>query len=73
MKVDAGRGKLYDAQKTLRARWDTIADLWSDDVRRSFEEHIWTPLDQLVSEELRAIDRVARIMTECRRECSGQR
>ena len=71
MKVDAGRGKLYDAQKVLRAKWDETAETWSDTVRAEFEEKVWLPLDQYTSEGLRAIDRLAQILTTCRRECSG--
>jgi hypothetical protein len=73
MKVDAGRGKLYDAQQVIRHQWDEVTELWNDEVRAEFEERVWMPLDELTSEGLRAIDRLARILTECRRECSGER
>jgi hypothetical protein len=72
MKVDAGRGKLYDAQKVLRLRWDQVSELWSDQIKAEFEEKTWLPLDQLTSEGLRAIDRLAVILNECRRACSGE-
>jgi hypothetical protein len=72
MKVDAGRGKLYDAQQVIRHQWDEVTELWSDEIRVEFEEHVWQPLDELTSEGLRAIDRLARILTECRRECTGE-
>jgi hypothetical protein len=72
MKVDAGRGKLYDAHQTIRHRWDEVAETWSDNVRAEFEEKVWEPLDQLTGEGLRAVDRLARILTECRRACSGE-
>ena len=73
MKVDAGRGKLYDAQKVIRHRWDEVAEKWTDHIRVDFEEKVWLPLDQYTSEGLRAIDRLAQILTECRRACSGER
>jgi hypothetical protein len=73
MKVDAGRGKLYDAHKVVRQHWDEVAEVWTDQVRAEFEEKIWLPLDQYTSEGLRAIDRLAVILTECRRACSGER
>ena len=73
MKVDAGRGKLYDAQKVIRNRWDEVAEKWTDHIRGDFEEKVWLPLDQYTSEGLRAIDRLAQILTECRRACSGER
>ena len=72
MKVDAGSGKLYDAQKVLRLRWDQVAETWSDQVKVEFEEKTWLPLDQLTSDGLRAIDRLAQLLTECRRACSGE-
>src|SRR5262249_39675183 len=73
VKVDASRGKLYDAQKVTRSRWDQVSEAWSDQVKAEFEEQTWRPLDQLASDGLRAIDRLAQILTECRRECSGER
>ena len=73
MKVDAGRGKLYDAQKVIRHRWDEVSEKWTDHIRADFEEKVWLPLDQYTSEGLRAIDRLAQILNECRRACSGER
>jgi hypothetical protein len=72
MKVDAGRGKLYDAQKVLRLRWDQVSETWTDTVKVDFEEKTWLPLDQFTSEGLRAIDRLSQILNECRRACSGE-
>ena len=73
MKVDAGRGKLYDAHQVIRHQWDAVQEQWSDTVQAEFEETIWTPLDQLTGEGLRAIDRLERILNECRRACTGER
>jgi len=73
MKVDAGRGKLYDAQKVLRHRWDEVLEKWGDQIRAEFQEKVWEPLDQYTSEGLRAMDRLGQILTECRRECTGER
>jgi hypothetical protein len=73
MKVDAGRGKLYDAQKVLRHRWDEVVEKWGDQIRAEFQEKVWEPLDQYASEGLRAMDRLAQILRECQRECTGER
>jgi hypothetical protein len=73
MKVDAGRGKLYDAQKVLRHRWDEVSEKWTDHIQAEFREKVWEPLDQHTSEGLRAIDRLAQILIECRRACTGER
>jgi hypothetical protein len=72
MKVDAGRGKLYDAHLTIRHQWDEVCETWNDGVRKDFEEQIWLPLDQFSEAELRAIDRLARVLNECRRACQGE-
>ena len=72
MKVDAGRGKLYDAQKVVRGRWDQVSETWTDQIKAEFEEKTWLPLDQQTSDALRAIDRLAQILNECRRACSGE-
>jgi hypothetical protein len=73
MKVDAGRGKLYDAHQIVRRQWDEVSEFWTDSMRADFEEKIWNPLDQLSDDGLRAIDRLSRIFTDCRRACSGER
>ena len=72
MKVYGGRGKLYDAQKVARVRWDQVSEAWSDQVKAEFEEKTWLPLDQYTSDGLRAIDRLAQILNECRRACRGE-
>ena len=40
MKVDGGRGKLYDAHKVIRHQWDEVSEHWADTVRAEFEEKI---------------------------------
>ena len=71
MKVDAGRGKLYDAQKTLRLRWEEAQTAWNDVMRQEFEEHLWEPLDKQTSSLLQAIDRLSQLFSQVRQECSG--
>lgn len=71
MKIDAGRGKLYDAHKVIRSQWDAVSETWGDSVKAEFEEQVWDPLDQYTADGLRAIDRLAQILNECRRACSG--
>ena len=69
MRFGATRSQIYDAQKTARARWHATEDDWDDDVRREHGEHVWEPLDRLVSEALRAIDQVAVLFTQVRNDC----
>jgi hypothetical protein len=73
MRVDGPRGKLYDSQKVLRARWEDVSTAWTDVMRQEFEERTWTPLDLHTSECLRAIDRLAQIFHQLRDECQGNR
>jgi len=49
-----------------------VSELWTDQIKVEFEEKTWMPLDQQTSDALRAIDRLAQILTECRRACSGE-
>lgn len=69
MRVGANRSQLFDAQKSARARWQTLQDVWDDVARREFEETTWLPLDQHVSELLRAIDQLSVLFTQIRNEC----
>ena len=69
MKFGANRSQLYDAQKTARARWDAATEVWTDASRRDFEEQTWEPLDQLVTNALRAVDQLAVLFAEVRQDC----
>jgi acyl transferase domain-containing protein len=69
MKFGANRSQLYDAQKTLRAKWDVVCELWNDSTRQEFEERVWEPLDMQTSETLRSVDQVAAIFMQLRSEC----
>ena len=69
MTFGTGRGRLYDAQKTARARYESARDVWGDDASRAFDEAVWQPLDLLVSDALRASDQLAVALTQARQEC----
>ncbi len=69
MRIDAGRGKIYDALKVLRSRWDEVEPHWNDSIRTEFEEKIWEPLGQMSDEILRAIDRLGQVFNQMRNEC----
>ncbi|VTR96746.1 hypothetical protein [Tuwongella immobilis] len=72
MKVDAGRGKLYSALKTVRHQWDAFEESWQDPMRQDFEEQIWEPLNRMSVDTLQAIDQLAQIFAEMRHECEGR-
>jgi hypothetical protein len=69
MKVGANRGQLFDSQKTARAHWANVCDLWDDQMQREFEEQTWVPLDKNVSDVLRAVDQLSVIFSQIRSEC----
>ena len=69
MRFGATRSQIYDAQKTARARWEDVGTVWDDAVRREHGEHVVDPLDAAVSDVLRAIDQLAVLFTQVRREC----
>lgn len=69
MRIDAGRGKLYATLKETRIRWQKTTDVWDDEARRDFEEHVWQPLDDMAAEALRAMDQLSQLFHQIRQEC----
>jgi hypothetical protein len=69
MRFDTTRSQVYDAQKTARAHWSATAEEWDDQVRREHGETVWEPLDQNVSDTLRAIDQLSVLFSQIRTEC----
>lgn len=69
MKFGAHRGQLYDAQKSARTRWESTEEVWHDATRQEFEQQLWEPMDDLVAENLRAMDQLAGILTQVRQDC----
>jgi hypothetical protein len=69
MKFGATRSQIYDAQKSARAKWEAAQDAWDDEVRRAHGENTVGPLDEAVSDALRAIDQLAVIFTQIRQDC----
>ena len=72
MRFGGNRSQLYDAQKTARARWEDVQTIWHDETTRDFDENTWQPLDQQVSDALRAIDQLSVMFAQIRGECEFQ-
>lgn len=72
MRFGASRSQIYDAQKTARAKWDAVQDVWTDSAKTEFEETVWEPLDARVSEYLRAVDQLSVVFSQVRSECEFQ-
>lgn len=69
MRFGTTRSQVYDAQKTAQAHWYATAEEWDDAARREHAEAVWEPLDQAVSEGLRAIDQLSVMFAQIRTEC----
>ncbi|MFO0936017.1 MAG: hypothetical protein U0798_05805 [Gemmataceae bacterium] len=69
MRMGSSRSQLYDAQKTARARWDAVSELWHDSTKQEFEEKTWEPLDRQTSDVLRSMDQLAILFAQIRQEC----
>jgi hypothetical protein len=71
MSLDAGRGRLYNAVKTLQGHWDLTEPHWNDTMRLQFVEQVLTPLQELSNTALQAIDQMEVVLHQMRRDCEG--
>ena len=69
MRFGTTRSQIYDAQKTAQAHWRAATDAWDYATRREHDESVWSPLDQTVSDTLRAIDQLSVLFSQVRNEC----
>jgi hypothetical protein len=72
MSVVTGRAQLYQALKTLRARWDQTLRDWNDPVAREFEEKFLLPLDSATTSALSVMDRLTQVLEQIRQECGEE-
>jgi hypothetical protein len=70
MNVNIGVLQLHSALKTLRLRGDDARLIWTDSVRRDFEDNHWEPLVAQVMATHRAMEHLAQIVGIMRQECS---
>jgi hypothetical protein len=69
MAFGAGSGKLNQAFKDLKVRWEETRNRWKDPVGLAFEENHMVPLERQLVMTLRAMDRLAQTMTQAQRDC----
>jgi hypothetical protein len=69
MTLTTGRTKLLEAYKTLLVRWEETRDGWGDQAGQEFEAEYWEPIGPQVQAALRAIDRLAAVLSQMRHEC----
>lgn len=70
MSLDAGRGALTKAYKSLQERWLDVQRYWHDAVQKEFAEEHWEPLGPRVVGVLAASDRLGQILLQMERDCS---
>jgi hypothetical protein len=70
MSLTTGWTELNSALKTMKLLWEDIQAHWDDPVSRDFDANHWQPLQTQVVATLRAMDRLAPILTRAQRECS---
>lgn len=66
-------GSLKFAIRDLRSRWDDTREVWSDEVARRFQEQHIEPLDPVVQNALKAIDRLGQVLVQAYEACSPER
>lgn len=70
MSLNAASVELADGMKTLGAVWEETRAVWDDGVARDFEERFWLPLDAQTRDAVGAIDRLAALLAQVRRDCT---
>jgi hypothetical protein len=69
MSLNTGRDKLAYAHKHLTAAYEQASSEWRDGVAQEFKEQAWEPLDEQVRATLMAMDRLAAVLHQLRRDC----
>jgi hypothetical protein len=69
MMFDDGKTKLTYAARKLRLRCHETQAQWNDQVTRDFDRKHLEPFDPKVIDAVRAIERLAEILTRAEREC----
>ncbi len=70
MSLNSASVELTDGMKTLGAVWDETRAVWDDAVAADFEERFWLPLQAQTGDAVGAIDRLAVVLAQVRRECT---
>jgi len=72
MSLHASRANLNDSLKRLLNDWDAVREQWDDETsRRFFETHI-AALQPIVRSTLGAMDQMAELLRQARRDCGDQ-
>ena len=64
--------RIQTAFDTLREQWAATAEVWRDDVSRSFAENYLDPIGPTVKVALDATQRMAVVVDQATRECQEE-
>jgi hypothetical protein len=68
--LTSGAGRLQDAMKTLKLRWDETKEVWSDVRQVEFEATYLEPLEPQVRLTLDKLRRLAQVFAQAYQECT---
>jgi hypothetical protein len=69
MGVYEGRGQLSKAMKQLQMRWQEAQSSWNDVASVQFEKKFLEPLDADLRTAVTAMDHMAAVLVQARRDC----
>ncbi|MBM3127946.1 MAG: hypothetical protein FJ009_04830 [Chloroflexi bacterium] len=58
---------LHTNWRRLCQKWEYTKTLWSDSVRRGFEDDYWTPLEKQTQATQREMERLAQVIAQAQR------
>jgi hypothetical protein len=68
--VTSGIGRMGDAMKTIRLRWDETKEVWTDQRAADFEATYMDPLEPQVRLTIDKLRRLSQVFTQARQECT---
>jgi hypothetical protein len=69
MALQESRGKIAGGYRDLMALWGSTQVHWNDSMSHEFENKVLKPLEQDLRSAIGAMDQMAALMTQLRREC----
>ena len=70
MTFDDSKAKLMHAGRKLWLRWEQVQTQWNDQVTRDFERRHLEPFEPKLVTTVKAIERLAEILSRAEHECS---
>ena len=70
MSLSVGKSMLLGSFKDLKARWEKARMNWDDSVSHELEEGFLVPLERDIRSAVSAMERMAAIVGQAKRDCS---